>query len=85
MSYPIVFSNLSSKQYQKFKDKKLKDRIAETLEYIAKNPLIGKPLQANLKRCYSYRIGDYRVIYSFSKEEKYMGIIKIEHRKDVYR
>ena len=85
VSYPIRFSNISSGQFQKLKDKKLRERFASALEYIASDPLIGKPLQAEFKGCYSYRIGDYRVIYFFSKTEKYIGIIRIDHRREVYR
>jgi len=85
MSYLIRFSNTASSQFQKLKDKKLKERIAAALEYIATNPIIGKPLQAEFKGCYSYRIGDYRVIYAFSKTEKYLDIIRVAHRREVYR
>ena len=85
MIYPIRFSNIASAQFQKLKDKKLKERIAAALEYIATDPLIGKPLQAEFKGCYSYRIGDYRVIYTFSRSEKYLDIIRIDHRREVYR
>lgn len=85
MTHPIRFSNTAAKQFQKLKDKKPKERIASALEFIAKEPLIGKPLQAEFKGCYSYRIGDHRVIYAFSKNKKYVGIIRIEHRKDAYR
>lgn len=85
MSHPIIFSNTASEQFKKLKDKKLKERIASALEYIAKEPFRGKPLQAELKGCYSYRVGDYRVIYTFSKEKKYVGIIRLSHRREVYR
>lgn len=85
MSYPIVFTNTASAQFNKLKDKKLKERIASALEYIAKEPLLGKPLQAELKGCYSYRVGDYRILYAFPKEKKYIGIMRIDHRRDIYR
>ncbi|MDP2940216.1 MAG: type II toxin-antitoxin system RelE/ParE family toxin [Candidatus Omnitrophota bacterium] len=85
MSYLIKFSNTASKQFQKLQDTKLKERVVTALEYIAKEPLIGKPLQAEFKGCYSYRIGDYRLAYTFYKEQKYIGIIRIEHRREVYR
>lgn len=85
MGYPIRFSNTASGQFQKFKDKKLKERIASALEHIATLPFLGKPLQAEFKGCYSYRVGDYRIIYTFSKTEKYIGIIRIDHRKEAYR
>ena len=85
MSYPIKFSNSASKQVEKIKDKNLKEKIACGLEYIAKEPLIGKPLQAELKGLFSYRIGDYRIIYAFYKEKKYIGIIRIDHRREAYK
>lgn len=85
MIYPIRFSNTASSQFQKLKDKRLKERIVAALEYIATDPFIGKPLQAELKGYYSYRIGDYRAIYTFSKSEKYLDIVRIDHRREVYR
>lgn len=85
MSYLIRFSNTASSQFQKLKDKKLKERIATALEYISASPFIGKPLQAEFKGCYSYRIGDYRVVYTLSKTGKYLDIIRIDHRRQVYR
>ena len=85
MSFPIVFSHSAAVQFKKIKDKKLKERIASALEYIAAEPLVGKPLQAEFKGCYSYRVGDYRVIYSFSRDKKLVGIIRIDHRREVYR
>lgn len=85
MSYRLRFTNTAASQFQKFKDKKLKERIASALEFIAGDPLIGKPLQAEFKGFYSYRIGDYRIIYSFSKTDKHLDILKIDHRREVYR
>jgi mRNA interferase RelE/StbE len=85
MPYPIEFSNSASKQFKKIKDGKLKERIICALEYIAKEPLTGKALQAELKGCRSYRIGDYRIIYSFYPERKYISIIRVDHRREVYR
>jgi mRNA-degrading endonuclease RelE of RelBE toxin-antitoxin system len=85
MSYPIVFSNTAAGQFKKLKDKRLKERMAAALEYIAREPLIGKPLQAEFKGCYSYRAGDYRVIYAFSKERRQIGILRIDHRREVCR
>ncbi len=85
MSYPVVFSNTASRQFQKLKDGKLKERIASAIEYIAKEPFMGKPLQAEFKGCFSYRVGDYRVIYTFYKGKKHIGIVRVDHRREVYR
>lgn len=52
---------------------------------IAENPHIGKPLKADLKGLYSYRVGDYRIIYSILNEKDVIEIVKIMHRREVYR
>jgi mRNA interferase RelE/StbE len=85
MAYPIKFSNIASIQFRKLRDKKLQERIATALEYIAKEPLVGKALQAEFKGYYSYRVGDYRLIYKFSKEKQCIGVVRIDHRREVYR
>jgi len=43
----------------------------------------GKPLQYSLKGCRRLRIGDYRVIYVIEKNT--VLIVKIGHRKEVYK
>ncbi len=85
MPYEIILAPAAAKQCEKIKDKKLKERIASASEYLASDPLIGKPLKAELKGCYSYRIGDYRIVYNFSREENLMRILRVEHRREVYR
>ena len=85
MPYPVRFSNTAAGQFRKLKDRKLRERIASALEHVAGKPLTGKPLQAELKGCYSYRVGDYRLLYSFDKKRKYIGVIRIDHRREVYR
>jgi len=85
MPYLIEFSRSAAKDFEKLRDKVLREKIALALEELAANPLSGKPLQGELKGCYSYRIGDYQVIYSFEPHAKTIGILKINHRKEVYR
>ena len=85
MYYKIEFSSTAAKQFDKLRDKKLKERFAAALEYIAGDPLIGKPLQAYLKGSYSYRVGDYRVVYVIFSKDRRMVIQMICHRRDVYR
>jgi len=85
MTCRVEFSRHSEKSFKGIRDKKLRERIAAALEYIAKDPAIGKPLQAQLKGDRSFRAGDYRIVYHFYKERGLVGVLRIEHRKDVYR
>ena len=64
----------------------IKSRIANVLENVlSQNPFIGKALKAELKGLYSYRVGDYRIIYSILKDRLIIQIIKVMHRREVYR
>jgi len=60
---------------------KIKKAIEEKL---INDPVrFGKPLQYSLKGCRRLRVGDYRIIYVIEKEV--VLIVKIGHRKEVYR
>ncbi|MDM8567873.1 type II toxin-antitoxin system RelE/ParE family toxin, partial [Candidatus Halobeggiatoa sp. HSG11] len=52
---------------------------------LVKNPYAGKKLVGNLSEYYRYRVGNYRIIYEIIEEDIVVVIIKIKHRKDIYR
>lgn len=85
MTLRVRFSSAASKQYKKLGNIQRKEKIALSLEHIAKSPFVGKPLQGEFEGDYSYRVGDFRIIYYFDKEEQIIVVIRIDHRKDVYR
>lgn len=66
-------------------NRKLFDKIIQSLDTIAVNPYIAKSLVANLKGYYSYRIGDYRIIFEINKKKSIIYILKIAHRSDAYK
>lgn len=66
-------------------DKNIKQRIAEKIDLLKENPELGKPLTANLAGLWSLRIGDYRAIYQIRHNELIILVLKLEHRKNVYR
>jgi len=45
----------------------------------------GLPLRRNLKGLMKLRVGDYRIIYSIHKKTVTVFVIKIGHRKEVYK
>ena len=61
-------------------------RIVKKVEsHLVKDPMnLGKPLSGNFSGFYSYRIGDYRVIYQIIRDELVIEVIIVGHRKDVY-
>ena len=50
---------------------------------LARDPAMGEPLKGEFRGLYRYRIGDYRVIYAKTKGG--ILVLRIGHRKDVYR
>jgi mRNA interferase RelE/StbE len=81
----IQFSTHASRQYEKIREHKVRERIAEALEALAADPLGGKPLHGPLAGCRSLRTGDYRIVYQIQAKERLLGIVRIDHRREVYR
>lgn len=53
---------------------------------IAENPRrVGKPLRGELSGRYSARRGEFRVIYKIIESRILVRVVRIAHRRDVYR
>lgn len=60
-------------------------RLLEALKKIQENPISGFKLKGKLSEYYKWRIGDYRIVYTFDPKKSTVEVIKIEHRQGVYR
>lgn len=47
--------------------------------------LVGKPLERELKGSSSARRGSYRVLYEIHDDEKWVVVLRVAHRADLYR
>ena len=83
MTYDIIFSDKASKQLQKI-EKEVQERIIKALERIRIRPqihitkLVGDP-------GYRLRVGDYRIILDIDQEKLLILVLKIGHRKGIYK
>lgn len=81
--YEILLSETALKQLKKL-EKDIQERIISTLERIRIRPeayitkLVGDP-------GYKLRAGDYRIILDVDKNKLLILVIKIGHRKRVYK
>lgn len=66
-------------------DKTISHRIFEKTLQLQNNPYGLGSQKLKGGKGYRIRIGDYRVIYAIDKSSKIVTIIKIAHRKQVYR
>ena len=63
---------------------KKKRQIKDALERVASDPEAGKHLTGDLKGLYSFRSGNFRIIYKVFREKVTVLVITVGHRKDVY-
>ena len=83
MSYEIIFTDTSLKQFKKL-EKNVQERIIKALERIRIRPevhvkkLVGDP-------GYRLRVGEYRVIIDIYRDKLVILVIKIAHRKNIYK
>lgn len=81
--YEIIFSRKAKKQLFKL-ERTIQEKIIFALERIRIRPedyltkLVGDP-------GYKLRVGDYRVIMDIDKTNLLVLVIKIGHRKDIYK
>ncbi len=54
------------------------------LEKLAENPRLGKRLQGELTPFWSYRVGDYRIVYDIRDKDLVVLVVLLGHRREIY-
>lgn len=85
--YKVEFSHLAARELKKISraDKKLYVRFLGVIESLGIDPFQGKRLKGKLAGDFSFRVGDYRVIYTVNNDRLIVYIIDLGHRKDIYK
>lgn len=60
-------------------------RITETIDMLKTNPLAGGTLKGEFSGLKRIRVGNYRVVYEANAKELIVLVIRIAHRREVYR
>jgi len=60
-------------------------RIIHAIDQLPASPWIGKSLKGELSGLRRIRVGDYRVVYEIYDQQVMILVVRIAHRKDVYR
>ena len=82
--YALKIKQSAFKELQKL-DKKERIRIVSAIDQLIENPHIGKVLKGELTGLRRIRSGNYRVIYEIKEREVLILVLRIAHRKQVYR
>lgn len=86
MTYTVELSATAWKQLAAI-DRVTQTRIRERLEALAENPHPpgAKKLQGREGDSWRIRIGDYRAVYTVENDRLYVLVVRIGHRREVYR
>lgn len=83
LTYEIEIKPTAQKQLKKL-PQEIKERILKKVVFIRDIPQsFMKKLES--KDIWSLRVGDYRVLIDIFEDKKLMEIIKVGHRKEVYK
>jgi mRNA interferase RelE/StbE len=70
-----------------YESKAIRVRIGGKIDSLKKNPTPQgvKLLKGKGREAYRIRVGDYRILYQIEKDILTILVIKIGHRREVYR
>jgi len=87
LSYRIEFKKSAQKEFLEL-SRQLQDRTVNAVQLVATNPFSElirvKKLRGPPNLC-RIRLGDWRIVYELFEDKALLGVVKIGHRKEVYR
>jgi mRNA interferase RelE/StbE len=85
-SYRVLIKPSAAKEIEAVDQKKDRQRIVASILALADEPRpVGSEKLAGESNRYRVRAGRYRVLYSIADDELLVLVVRVAHRKDVYR
>jgi len=85
MAYEIIIKPSAEKSFARL-EKFQKIKIIKAIENLAVNPRPqGFKKLKSFAELYRIRVGDYRIIYSIDNNVLIITVVKIGHRKEIYK
>ena len=84
MEYGLVISPRAEKDLDRIV-KNVRVRILDALEELRTNPRPPRSKKLKGRDLWRIRVGDYRAIYSIADEALIVTVVRVGHRKEVYR
>lgn len=83
--YKVVWKRSAKKELKKL-PKDIIVNIISTVESLKNEPRpVGVKKLVGTQHTYRQRIGNYRIVYSIENELLAIEVVRVGHRKDVYR
>ena len=85
-SYRVLIKASAAKEIEAVDQKKDRQRIVATILALADEPRpVGCEKLAGERDRYRVRVGRYRIVYSIADDDLLVLVVRVAHRKDVYR
>jgi mRNA interferase RelE/StbE len=85
-SYKLLIKPSAAKEIEAVDPKKDRQRIVASILALAEDPRpVGCEKLAGQSDRYRIRVGRYRIVYSIIDDELLVHVVRVGHRKDVYR
>jgi mRNA-degrading endonuclease RelE of RelBE toxin-antitoxin system len=86
VSYTVIFSPTAIRDMDRIPPRIVPAIVEFAYGDLADNPRrVGKPLSRELEGRFSARRGPYRLIYTIDEDAQTVGVLRVDHRADVYR
>jgi len=85
MSYELLIERRAEKDLKKL-EASLFTVVVEKIKSLSENPhLAGSRKLSGFQNDWRIRIGDYRVLYEIDNKARTIKIMRVKHRREVYR
>ena len=86
MSYKVFFKESVEKDLKRIPKERLRIIYEKIHKFLAEDPWKrGEPLKGKWEGLRKFEVHPFRVVYTIFEEQKSILILRIRHRKDVYR
>lgn len=84
MIYTITIKQSAAKALAKI-DAPQRARLIEAIDKLKTNPTAGSVLKGEFTGLRRIRIGDYRIVYEVQNEQLVILVVRVAHRREVYK
>jgi len=83
LNWTVRYTETAAKAIKKL-DPTVRERVRAAIDALREDPHRGKPLQLTLKGLYSWRTGDWRIVYRIERQRIEVVHATVGHRREVY-
>ena len=83
-SYSVIIENRAQKEIRKLPHT-IRIRIVEAIDGLETDPFPSSSKQLSGVDAFRLRLGDYRIIYTYKSKILTVIIVRVAHRREVYR